>query len=262
MSTKNILRLCLFALVIIVPALAQTGTPAAILLSCRGDVTVIKDGGGSIKGSYGLALDAGDEVRTGVNSEAEIHFENGTWIQVGASSSMKVKGSRAKEPAPGESLGEKSFQVVQNFLKLRDSEGTSSLAALRSAGKNVELRLESPGQTKIRGHRPVFRWKSSDPSTDLLLILYNEEGIHWQHRVKDVKSLSYPSDAPPLVPGVTYSWTLETTDPLRFPPLRSRAAFFEILSAEEEECFVSDFVNRNLGTRHKLTDLGTPGVTR
>jgi Flp pilus assembly protein TadD len=34
---------------------------------------------------------------------------------------------------------------------------------------------------------------------------------------------------------VTYSWVLETTDPLVFPPLRSEASFFEILSDGERQ---------------------------
>ena len=37
------------------------------------------------------------------------------------------------------------------------------------------------------------------------------------------------------MPGTAYSWTLETTDPLKFPPLRTQAAFFEIVPAEEEQ---------------------------
>jgi tetratricopeptide (TPR) repeat protein len=51
---------------------------------------------------------------------------------------------------------------------------------------------------------------------------------------KETTNVTYPSDAPELVPGVTYSWVLETTDPLVFPPLRSEAAFFEVLSMEEK----------------------------
>jgi tetratricopeptide (TPR) repeat protein len=40
----------------------------------------------------------------------------------------------------------------------------------------------------------------------------------------------YPAYAPALKAGTTYSWTLETTDPLKFPPLRSSAAFFGMMA--------------------------------
>jgi hypothetical protein len=48
-----------------------------------------------------------------------------------------------------------------------------------------------------------------------------------------VRALRYPADAEPLAAGVSYSWTLETTDPLRIPPLRTQAAFFEVLPPDE-----------------------------
>jgi Flp pilus assembly protein TadD len=47
--------------------------------------------------------------------------------------------------------------------------------------------------------------------------------------------MAYPDDAPELTPGTAYSWTVETTDPLKFPPLRSQAAFFEVLAAEDDQ---------------------------
>lgn len=108
-----------------------------------------------------------------------------------------------------------------------------SLAGLRSAGKAPDIELESPCQTTIRSSQPRFEWKASDPNAELRLKLYDEAGIHWQRDIRGVTSVDYPTDAEPLGPGVTYSWTLETTDPLRFPPLRSQAAFFEIMPPEE-----------------------------
>jgi hypothetical protein len=42
--------------------------PAAILLSCTGSVTIEKEAGGEIPGSFGLALFAGDVVKTAAES--------------------------------------------------------------------------------------------------------------------------------------------------------------------------------------------------
>jgi tetratricopeptide (TPR) repeat protein len=235
MKKRILLWSVLSVLAIYIPMHSAAQTPAAILLSCRGNVVVIKGSGESVNGSYGLPLAPGDEVRTGEDAEAEIHFENGSWLQIGASSKMKVKGARTEKATLSTVKGKESFKAVQRFLSLKNPEGASSMAALRSVNKSLELRVESPCKTKIRGSRPVFRWSASDPSAELRLTLYNEEGIHWRQNVKDTETLPYPAAAPPLVPGTTYSWTLETTDPLRFPPLRSKAAYFEILSPEEGE---------------------------
>jgi tetratricopeptide (TPR) repeat protein len=182
-----------------------------------------------------MALEPGDEVRTGSEAKAEIHFDNGQWVQIGPNSSTQVHGSKA-QAAQGVSMGEKSFEVVQNFLKLKDSEGTSSLARLRSGDKHSELRTESPMQTKVMDPSPTFKWTASDPSQELKLTLYSDEGVLWEHEVSNGEStVSYPGDAPGLTPETTYSWVLETTDPLVFPPLRSEAAFFEVLSPDERK---------------------------
>ncbi|NIM20558.1 MAG: hypothetical protein GTO51_10070 [Candidatus Latescibacteria bacterium] len=232
MGKKIVSGLALCAFLILTPLLAFAKAPLAVMLSCRGDVVVIKGGEGSIKGSFGLALEAGDKIKTGEASHAEILFDNGNWIEVGPSSSMQLKDSKIKESS-STGMGGKSFQTVQNFLKLKDAKGTSFLADLRSDQKSPQLRPTSPCQTKIRGDKPTFRWAAFDPSAALRLTLYNEEDIHWQHDIKGVASLSYPDDAPPLVSGVAYSWALETTDPRIFPPLRSQVVFFEVLPSEE-----------------------------
>jgi hypothetical protein len=236
MKMKTTVLIVALAVVTLIPVLASAlaETPAAVLLGCRGNVLVVKTGGQTVPGTFGMSLEPGDEVRTGSDSQAEVHFDNGQWVQIGPNSSTQVHGAKAAVDAAGSSAGEKSFEVVQNFLKLKNSEGTSSVARLRSGDKHGDLRAVSPMQSKIRGAAPSFQWSVSDPSTELRLTVYSDKGVHWQSAVpKGATSMPYPSDAPALEAGVTYSWVLETTDPLVFPPLRSEAAFFEVLSAED-----------------------------
>lgn len=213
---------------------ARTQPPDALLLSCRGEVTVRRTDGTAAPGAYGLPLSAGDEIRTGPGAEAEIHFQNGTWITVGASSSLVVRA--AGGPVPGRAAPEagEAFASVQSFLTLKDAEGVSTLAALRSGSAADDIRLEAPCRTAVRGGHPRFRWSSADPSTELRLKLYDESGLRWQTDVAGTSAAEYPAGEPPLEPGTIYSWTLETTDPLRVPPVRTPAGFFEVLSAAEE----------------------------
>jgi tetratricopeptide (TPR) repeat protein len=247
------LGLTLAALLLLIAALpaaapAETDAPLAVLLSFNGDVSVVRSDGGHIDGTFGLPLEGGDEVRTGADSQAEIFFQTGNWIQVGANSSMKVQGPPKGSPArsveaPAVEEGEegeeaeaeegRSFELVQNFLTLKDSEGTSALVGLRSAGGRPALRTLSPCQTTILEKRPTFYWQCSDDSKELKLTLYGEDGVVWEKTAQGVASLEYPESAPELVPGVSYSWSLETTDPLQMPPLRSQAAFFDILGSQD-----------------------------
>ncbi|HEY5133281.1 MAG TPA: tetratricopeptide repeat protein [Candidatus Krumholzibacteriaceae bacterium] len=232
MKTIIAILVAFVALAVSFPDNASGATPAALLLSCTGDVSVHRSDQTTVKGSYGLQLYAGDEVRTGAGGAAEIHFENGTWIKLGSGSSLDVKaGASKKTEEPVEKGG--SFESISNFLKLRDAEGVSTLAALRSGGKHPEIRLESPCQTRVRSDHPVFVWSATDSTVELRLKIYDDRGIRWQRDIRGAHTIQYAADAEPLVPGTTYSWTLETTDPLRFPPLRTQAAFFEVMPADE-----------------------------
>ena len=206
------------------PAPAQGDSPTAVLTSCKGPVTIVRASGGPVAATFGISLAEGDEVKTGADAEAEIMFASGNWVQVGANSSMKIKGQ------PGAKQKEQSFEVVQNFLKLKSTEGTSSISGLRSGEKSNDLVAVSPCQTKVRDAHPTFAWTAEDPSLELTFVVYNESGVHWQKTTSGVTSVAYPADAPALVPGVSYSWTLETSDPMVSPPLRTTASFFEIIA--------------------------------
>ena len=245
MTRKFVLVLSLLALALIgvgqspSPVPASTDAPAAVLTSCRGSVTVTRAGGEATVATFGLALNDGDEVRTGADAEAEIMFAAGNWVSVGPSSSMRIKGHTGAKPAAKDAG---SFEVVNNFLKLKSSEGSSSISGLRSGDKASTLVPVAPVQTKVRDARPTFTWKTDDPSLELRFTIYHESGVHWQSDIAEAASpssrqghaaLAYPTDAPALTPGVSYSWTLETSDPLVSPPLRTTAAFFEVIAPDD-----------------------------
>ena len=214
------------------PAQVQANTPLAILVSCLGDVTVVKSGGGTVQGIFGLPLSAGDQVRTGDASQAEILFENDNLIQIGANSSTRVMGlsKGARASVSNTPVAQQSFQTVQNFLKLKDSDGTSSLAQLRGVVDDQEVRPDSPSQTKVREVRPTFRWQASDPSEELRITVYSDAGVQWEYDVTGGTEVTYPESARELDPGTTYWWTLKSTDPLRFPPIATAAVPFEVLA--------------------------------
>ncbi len=217
------------------PADAQGDSPTAVLTSCKGPVTVAR-AGGAIAATFGLALNDGDEVKTGKDAEAEIMFSTGNWVQIGANSSMRIKG----RTTPKESGDTEKFEVVQNFLKLKNSEGTSSIGGLRGGERASALVAVSPVQTKVRDAHPTFHWTLEDSGVELHFTLYDESGPVWNTDVSSGTSLTYPADAPALKPGVSYSWTLETTDPLVSPPLRTPAAFFEVMAPADVASLTSD----------------------
>jgi hypothetical protein len=224
---------------------SNAGPPAAVLTSCRGAVTVVRAGSAS-PALFGHALHDGDEVKTSAGAEAEILFAAGNWVQVGPGSSMTIKGRPGGVPAGGpEGTGKPegrggSFEVVQNFLKLKNAEGSSAVGTLRSGDKPARLSAVSPCQTTVRTPLPTFRWTIDDPATELRLTVYGGSHVIWQADVSAAASASYPADAPALGPGVTYSWTLESTDPLVSPPLRTPASFFDLIAPADAKTLDTD----------------------
>jgi len=205
---------------------AAADAPLAVLMARQGEVRVVR-GGASLDGQFGMHLNAGDEVRTGADSSADVMFAAGHAVHLGPGSSVTVQGARAAAPAPAQETG--AFASMQRFLKLKESRGTSSLATLRSAGGADELQPVAPCQTKVREARPTFRWRADPSAGPLRLTVYHDGGVLWQADAAAGDACAWPADAPAPEPGVRYSWTVETTDPLRFPPLRSPASFFEVI---------------------------------
>jgi hypothetical protein len=220
------------------PCVAAAGggdaPPLAVLMSCSGDVTVVKESGGSVKGSFGQPLVSGDEVRTGKGGGADILFQNGNYVSIGANSSMKVRGAVAPGAEPAKPMGDNGFEVAQNFLKLKSAEGTSSISGLRGSDDRAkQLRAVSPRETRVLDARPTFVWTADDTTEELQLTVYSEGAVHWKGTVHGATQLTYPEDAPALAAGPSYAWKLETIDPLRYPPLSTQAAFFEIVPQDE-----------------------------
>jgi hypothetical protein len=236
---------------------SQTGTTAAVLTSCKGPVTLIH-AGTATAASFGLALTDGDEVKTGSGAEAEIMFAAGNWVQIGANSSMHIKGRPGSTPAPGADKSDKkgnngSFEVVQSFLKLKNSEGSSAIGGLRSGEKAPPLVALSPCQTRVRTTRPAFKWKIDDASAELKLTVWGESKALWETTVSNATTTTYPADAPALRPGVSYSWTLETTDPLVSPPLRTPASFFEVIAPADATRLDADLSTLDAGQSGSVT---------
>jgi hypothetical protein len=213
---------------------AQGESPLALLMARHGDVTVLREGA-SMAGEFGMHLDAGDEIRTGEQSSADIVFATGQMLQLGANGRLVVQGSRPAG-ASGSSAQSSSANPVEHVLKLKDARGTSRLGAVRSGGSTAEILAVSPrGSNKTRAKRPIFRWSGGDEAGELLFAVEADGKPFFETTVSGASSLQYPNDAPALESGKSYAWRVKTSDPLALSPAESQTAFFEVLSHEEAQ---------------------------
>jgi len=209
---------------------AQDGSPLAVLMSVQGTVTVQGADGSTRAAAFGMHLHPGDTVQTGDDAAAEILFSSGNLVQVGSNSRTGVGQPRTNTTPENE-----AFASVQGFLRLKDSRGTSSVGTLRSAGAHEALSLRHPCQSRVVADELSFSWQCEDPQSEWKLTVYGEDGVVYESLDFSGEEFRYPADAPALEAGISYSWTVETVDPLVIPPLRSPTGFFELLSDTEKK---------------------------
>jgi hypothetical protein len=210
------------------PSVAEE--PTAVVMALEGDVAVVGEGGSLLAARFGADLRSGDEVRTGQDSWADVLFASGQSIHLGSDSQITIQsGKRNHDSAVG---SPDTYTSAKRFLQLRESRGTSAMTGLRSGAKRPDLNPVTPRGGVILGPRPVFEWRAPSDAGELTLVLYGPDGEQWRTQVDAEIHVEYPEDAPELIAGVEYSWTLESTDPLRFPPLRTPATYFEIADNE------------------------------
>lgn len=223
-------RIGLLTLVLLmIPLLAVAQhAPLAVLMAQEGEVTVMR-GADAMAGEFGMHLDLGDEIRTGLDSSADILFATGQALQLGANGSLII------QTATGSSVGASpsNFASVDRLLKLRGSQGTSAIGRVRG-GNSAEIIAVSPRRSARLRARPVFRWSGGSDSGELQVTVEHGGEILWQGGVTGATSLEYPSDAPEFVGGESYSWRVKTIDPLALSAAESQTAFFETLTDAQE----------------------------
>jgi hypothetical protein len=202
--------------------------PLALLMAQEGEVTVMR-GVDALTGEFGMHLDLGDEIRTGLDSSADILFATGQALQLGPNGSLVV------QTAPGGTGGASppGFPEVNRLLKLPSSRGTSGIGRVRG-GTSAEIIAVSPRNTARLRARPVFRWSGGLDSGELQVTVLHEGEVLWQGGVTGANSLEYPLDAPGFIGGESYSWRVKTVDPLALSAAESQTAFFVTLTDGEE----------------------------
>ena len=85
-------RIGLLSLVLLMIPLLAAGQeePLALLMAQQGEVTVVR-GADALTGEFGMYLDLGDEIRTGLDSSADILFATGQALKLGPNGSLVVQ---------------------------------------------------------------------------------------------------------------------------------------------------------------------------
>lgn len=190
---------------------APTGDPIAILTEIRAEqaeVRVKPAGEPDWKTPLPLlSLRAGDQVQATGNARAVLMFTGGQGtVTVSAANSPYTVQTPATSAPPGQTQG--LIANISRILAGKKKELTFVPLAVR--GPKQPPLLLSPRQGKLRGP-PVLEWLGSDQLRYTVRVS-GPQGLVWQQGNLPRAPLPYPTTAPPLLPGVSYSWEVEARD--------------------------------------------------
>jgi Tetratricopeptide repeat len=205
---------------------ASPGDPVALLTEIRpgqGDIRVKLATEAEWKAPLPLlSLRAGDQVRVTQNGTAVVMF-------VGGQGTVRILTANSPYTVPGDVGAQahgKTSDLVANLTRLlmgkRKDLAYTPLTTRSLKQPPVTL---APRDGKVLG-QPILEWSGSDRAR-YAVRLFGSQGLVWELANLPQAPLPYPPSAPPLSPGVTYRWELETKD---FPVQRGQ---FRVLSSTE-----------------------------
>lgn len=93
---------------------------------------------------------------------------------------------------------------------LSPDKKAKNLNQIGGASRGIgELTLYAPNAGKCYSGRPLFQWSVGGPGIKVDFVLKNETGAVVYQMTVESNHLLYPANAPELVPGATYSWTVK-----------------------------------------------------
>ncbi len=200
----------LVALVVLVPVqgiAGQVADPVAILTEIKanqGEVRVKLASDADWKAPLPLlSLRPNDQLRVTQNAQAVLFFTGGQGtVIISAGNSPYTIQTQAAAPT-----GKTADLIAGLGRLLTGKKKDLSYVPLTTRSVQQPPLLLSPRDGKLIGP-PVFEWGGSDRLRYAVRLL-GPQGPVWEQANLPRVPLAYPSNAPPLTPGVTYQWELE-----------------------------------------------------
>jgi hypothetical protein len=168
-----------------------------------------------------LALRHGDQVRVTADARVVVLYHAGGATQtVTAANSPFTIGPPAASAPPGQ-VGVVVSGVTQ-FLLGKQGPQTFRRAAARSVDAGNGPVILTPRETRLFPGPVTFEWEGSDQLRYRVRVA-SARRVLWEQSELRRRPLPYPAAAPPLAPGVLYTWELEA------PEQPSQQTRFEIL---------------------------------
>jgi hypothetical protein len=195
---------------------------AAVVADLSGEVWVHPpDSGRPEPASLGRRLHVGETVETADHARATLFLAGGQLLEILEGSRIRISRDLASgpdEPRRKIKLADSSLKVLEKGVWiLSGSEGSLLIGSMRGGddrpaaapGQGVPVLL-SPRDENVMHGRPGFHWAGSVGPAYIKISA--QGGSIWKSPEVVDSTYTYPDSEPPLSPGITYAWWIESTD--------------------------------------------------
>ena len=192
---------------LILPGSVWATEPMAVLTELRvgtGDVGIRRSGESDwIPAQPLLALRPGDQLRATGNAQAVVLFAGGSVQTVSAANSPFVV-----QVPRGRSGTENAQAVLGGVIKfLMGQQREPRYEQLAVRGPTLTPRIVSPRDTRLLPGPVTLEWMGP-ASLRYQVKVVGPQGVVWDQDNLPRQPVPYPASAPPLEPGVRYTWLL------------------------------------------------------
>jgi len=203
-----------------------TAEPLAVLTELslgNGDVRVRRAGETAWIGAQPLlALRPGDQIQATGSAQAVVVFSGGSVQKVAAESSpLTIQPPRSRS---GKENVQSLLGGVVHFLLGQQKDPRFEQLAVR--GPSLAPRIVSPRETRLLPGTVSFEWTGAAALRYQVKVV-GPEGTVWERDGLPRQPIPYPASAPPLRPGIRYTWSLAV------PGQSTQQTHFEVVSAQE-----------------------------
>jgi hypothetical protein len=178
-------------------------------------------------------------------------------------SDEKRAGSKSAETA----AKPKRQRIVSSLagFELLEASKTQKQPMVVGATRNPPMPVAlAPRLGRVYGLHPVFAWSFAGKAAKFILLLSDAAKTELFRREVTGTQFQYPADAPPLEPGKTYFWTVQSPLGMLGATTSAPAGFVVVSTAQSEEIetalaqispsdtFERDFARARVFTDHRL----------
>ncbi len=195
--------------------------PAAVVVSVQGAVEVILGDGAPIAAAVGTRLASGDQIITGGGEAVIVHATGRT---------QRVTETLTIPAASGDSEAgafSRTMRVLASAATT-DARGNPNRQGMIRPIPGEPVLIAPRNGLPVMDARPTFFWHSVEGATGYMIQVRNLEGGITRYETSDT-TWALPTDAPDLLRGQTYAWTVAPSGSGR--PTREQR--FLVLGGEE-----------------------------